>query len=66
MCSEERISTVNGFWINFNSNSGTYTVVWVPNGCEVGYKTTREAAEKFASGCKGDGTGKTWEKYKLR
>jgi len=62
---EERISTVNGFWINFCIPSGVYVVVWIKTGAEVGYKLTRRAAEDFAMGCKGDGYGKTWEKYRM-
>jgi len=34
----------------------------LPENAEVAYKTSRKDAEEFARGCKGDGSGKTWER----
>ncbi len=60
----ERIATINGFEINFLGD-GDWEIYSSEYAVTVGTKTSRLAAEKFAMDCKGDGSGKTWEKYPL-
>lgn len=61
----EKYAIINGYQINYCKGAGVWEIVEIKTGTEVGYKNNREAAEKFAIGCRGDGSGKTWQKCRL-